>query len=82
MFELRVAVRMLRALHGLARRLEAVAKLAQQSGDGLVADAELNRSNISADSLCALLLVHRNGESGSPRVAGSTNSRKAGTSSG
>ncbi|MEQ1737447.1 MAG: hypothetical protein ABL886_13710 [Rhodoglobus sp.] len=73
---------MLLALDGLLRRLEAVAAFAQQARDGLVTDTEAVPIEQLVDSVWVLLLVQRNGDSGSPRVPDSTNSSSAAVSSG
>jgi len=62
-------------LFGLAVALQTITQVAQILGDLLVADSMVRQTNSPANVL-VLLQVHRNGDSGSPRVNGSTNDSK------
>jgi hypothetical protein len=80
--ELRVAIRMLHSLDGLVRRLKAV-PCSRSSLATVLSHSEIPCcASISADSVCVLLQVHRNGDSGSPRVTGSISCSNAGHTSG
>jgi hypothetical protein len=72
--ELRIAVRVLRALDGLGGRLEAVTVLSLIRMPCCL--------NSSPDNTTVLLHVQRSGDSGSPRVTGSTSFSSAGQTSG
>src|SRR6202022_2743319 len=79
--ELRIPVGVAVALRGLAVALQTVTRLVEQVGDQGATDLVT-----CACSACArrrtLLQVHRNGNSGSPRVVGSTSASRSGSSVG
>ena len=79
--ELGVAVGVRAALQRLAVGLEAVPRVVQQLGDRPVAD-RWPRPVSAAASWRVLLQVHRSGDSGSPRVTGSTRRSRAAASVG
>lgn len=80
--ELRLAVRMLRTLDGLVGRLETVTMLAKQLGHRLVTDSNAVLLEQLARQHDRALHVQRSGDSGSPRVTGSTSFSSAGQTSG
>jgi hypothetical protein len=66
--ELRVAVGVVRALAGLAVRLQAEAQAAQQPSNQLLADGEIKLGQCTGEMTLALL-THSSAASGLPRIA-------------